>query len=309
MEKDESDGYFRATVDLADGIFHYQFKSKANEGERMIEPSLRTRWTVQTKSWFEQEPEPALPDYDHEEYKDLSETNPSTSPCPSSQSIVLSAQEEKQEKLDAHTKLIDAIRERNRQREHEATFTEIWYTFVDPYATDVDERGTGISSPSVVVFAARSSALVHLDDAHKAVGILVVKNGKRIIGNDDQVHQDRIDSSTFVFRRIRVETRRLLFATRRGIGHLRNSRGRFYRRWNARNSAWNFQEYQREDRIFETVRRQRQWVVSPSNEQTIDWSSSSLVELMPIKEYPGNWEMRLKKQRNQEEMMSNFVSV
>jgi len=28
MEKDESDGYFRATVDLADGIFHYQFKSR-----------------------------------------------------------------------------------------------------------------------------------------------------------------------------------------------------------------------------------------------------------------------------------------
>jgi hypothetical protein len=27
MEKDESDGYFRATLDLADGIFHYQFKS------------------------------------------------------------------------------------------------------------------------------------------------------------------------------------------------------------------------------------------------------------------------------------------
>jgi hypothetical protein len=31
MEKDESDGYFRATVDLADGIFHYQFKSKNNK--------------------------------------------------------------------------------------------------------------------------------------------------------------------------------------------------------------------------------------------------------------------------------------
>jgi hypothetical protein len=30
MEKDESDGYFRATIDLADGIFHYQFKSKTN---------------------------------------------------------------------------------------------------------------------------------------------------------------------------------------------------------------------------------------------------------------------------------------
>ncbi|CAF4365845.1 unnamed protein product, partial [Adineta steineri] len=25
----------------------------------------------------------------------------------------------------------------------EATYTQIWYTFVDPYATDVDERGTG----------------------------------------------------------------------------------------------------------------------------------------------------------------------
>jgi hypothetical protein len=30
MEKDESDGYFRANVDLADGIFHYQFKSIDN---------------------------------------------------------------------------------------------------------------------------------------------------------------------------------------------------------------------------------------------------------------------------------------
>ncbi|CAF1129819.1 unnamed protein product [Rotaria sordida] len=123
MEKDESDGYFRATVDLADGIFHYQFK-------------------IQTKSWFEQEPEPALPNYDDDEY-------------------IAMTQEEKQEKTEAYTKLIDEIRERNRQRESEATFTEIWYTFVDPYATDVDERGS--------------------DDAHKAVGILTVKNGKRII--------------------------------------------------------------------------------------------------------------------------------
>ncbi|CAF5104615.1 unnamed protein product, partial [Rotaria sp. Silwood1] len=106
MEKDESDGYFRATVDLADGIYHYQYK-------------------IQTKSWFEQEPEPALPNYDDDdEFKDLSN-------------------EEKQEKTEKYTKLIDEIRERNRQREHEATFTEIWYTFVDPYATDVDERGSG----------------------------------------------------------------------------------------------------------------------------------------------------------------------
>ncbi|CAF3325386.1 unnamed protein product [Rotaria socialis] len=123
MEKDESDGYFRATVDVADGIFHYQFK-------------------VQTKSWFEKEPEPALPDYDDDEFKELSH-------------------EEKQEKTEAYTKIIDEIRERNRQREHEATFTEIWYTFVDPYATDVDERGA--------------------DDAEKAVGVLIIKNGKRII--------------------------------------------------------------------------------------------------------------------------------
>jgi hypothetical protein len=56
------------------------------------------------------------------------------------------AQEEKQVKTEEYAKLIDEIRERNRQREQEATFTEIWYTFVDPYATDVDERGTGISS-------------------------------------------------------------------------------------------------------------------------------------------------------------------
>jgi 1,4-alpha-glucan branching enzyme len=124
MEKDESDGYFRATVDLADGIFHYQFK-------------------IQTKSWFEQEPEPALPNYDDDEFKELTDA-------------------EKQAKSEAHIKLIDEIRERNRQREQEARFTEIWYTFVDPYATDVDERGT--------------------DDAHKAVGILTIKNGKRIIG-------------------------------------------------------------------------------------------------------------------------------
>ncbi len=53
------------------------------------------------------------------------------------------AQEEKQEKTEAYTKLLDEIRERNRQREQQATFTEIWYTFVDPYATDVDERGSG----------------------------------------------------------------------------------------------------------------------------------------------------------------------
>ena len=59
--------------------------------------------------------------------------------------FVCLAQEERQEKTEAYAKLIDEIRARNREREQEATFTEIWYTFVDPYATDVDERGTGTS--------------------------------------------------------------------------------------------------------------------------------------------------------------------
>ncbi|CAF0760794.1 unnamed protein product [Didymodactylos carnosus] len=133
MEKDESDGYFRATVDLADGIYHYQFK-------------------IVTKSWFEAEPEPALPDYENDEqYNEMTSA-------------------EKLEKTEEHSKLLAEIRERNRQREEEATFTEIWYTFVDPYATDVDERGT--------------------DDAHKAVGILTIKNGKRIIDEYEWKYDD-----------------------------------------------------------------------------------------------------------------------
>jgi hypothetical protein len=89
------------------------------------------------------------------------------------------AQEEKQVKTEEYAKLIDEIRERNRQREQEATFTEIWYTFVDPYATDVDERGTGISNRRRNIHEVFD---VCLDDAHKAVGILIIKNGKRIIG-------------------------------------------------------------------------------------------------------------------------------
>lgn len=75
MEKDESDGYFRATVDLADGIFHYQFKSM-----KMFFSIVSTKFSrsvyfvilVQTKSWFEKEPEPALPNYDDDEYKEMS---------------------------------------------------------------------------------------------------------------------------------------------------------------------------------------------------------------------------------------------
>jgi len=71
MELNEEDGYWRATIDLADGninfilllllffnvslifykgIYHYQYK-------------------VVTKSWFEEEPEPALPDNADDESK------------------------------------------------------------------------------------------------------------------------------------------------------------------------------------------------------------------------------------------------
>ena len=53
------------------------------------------------------------------------------------------ADAQKEQQRAEYAKLVDEIRERNRKREQEATFTEIWYTFVDPYATDVDERGTG----------------------------------------------------------------------------------------------------------------------------------------------------------------------
>ncbi|CAF1129964.1 unnamed protein product, partial [Rotaria sordida] len=122
-----SDGYFRATVNLADGIFHYQFK-------------------IQIKSWFEQEPEPALHNYDDDDDDDIYKEM---------------IQEEKEEKTEAYVKLSDETRERKKRCEQEATFTEIWYRFVDPYATDVDERGS--------------------DVAHKAVGVLIIKNGKRII--------------------------------------------------------------------------------------------------------------------------------
>jgi hypothetical protein len=70
MEFNEEDGHWRVTIDLADGkinlvlycsifificpfckgIYHYQYK-------------------VVTKSWFEQEPEQALPEYKNDEAK------------------------------------------------------------------------------------------------------------------------------------------------------------------------------------------------------------------------------------------------
>ncbi len=59
---------------------------------------------------------------------------------------------------DEHDKLVQEVKERNKQRREETTFTEVWYTFVDPYATLVDERGS--------------------DDSFRAVGVLIFKNGK-----------------------------------------------------------------------------------------------------------------------------------
>jgi hypothetical protein len=60
---------------------------------------------------------------------------------------------------DEHEKLVEEVKERNKNRSEEATFTEVWYTFVDPYATEVDERGS--------------------DDSFRSVGVLVLKNGKK----------------------------------------------------------------------------------------------------------------------------------
>jgi hypothetical protein len=59
---------------------------------------------------------------------------------------------------DEHEKLVQEINEWNKKGQEEVTFTEVWYTFVDPYATEVDERGS--------------------DDAFRSVGILVFKNGR-----------------------------------------------------------------------------------------------------------------------------------
>jgi len=54
---------------------------------------------------------------------------------------------------------VQEVKERNKNREEEANFTEVWYTFVDPYATEVDERGS--------------------DDPFRSVGVLIFKNGKK----------------------------------------------------------------------------------------------------------------------------------
>jgi 1,4-alpha-glucan branching enzyme len=122
MVLDEKDGHWRVTLDLADGIYHYQYK-------------------VVTKSWFEEEPEPALPDYKDDETKTTDEN-----------------EEIRENYRSEHERLVQEVKERNKKRQEEITFTEVWYTFVDPYATEVDERGS--------------------DDPFRAVGVLIFKNCK-----------------------------------------------------------------------------------------------------------------------------------
>ncbi|CAF2944680.1 unnamed protein product [Rotaria sp. Silwood2] len=125
MEFNEEDGHWRVTMDLPDGIYHYQYK-------------------VVTKSWFEPEPESALPEYNNDETK--------------------TSEENEQIQTDfrnEHDKLVEEVKERNKKREEEITFTEVWYTFVDPYATEVDECGS--------------------DDSFRSVGVLIFKNGRKIV--------------------------------------------------------------------------------------------------------------------------------
>ncbi|UJR36722.1 hypothetical protein I4U23_029438 [Adineta vaga] len=121
MELNQDDGHWRVTLDLPDGIYHYQYK-------------------VVTKSWFEPEPEPALPDYTDDDTKTADEN-----------------EQIRKNYRDEYEKRVQEVKERNKKREEEITFTEVWYTFVDPYATVVDERGS--------------------DDAFRSVGILIFKNG------------------------------------------------------------------------------------------------------------------------------------
>ncbi len=52
-------------------FFIINLKVKKNESFFFLKNSLLYK-IVQTKSWFEQEPEPALPNYDDEVYKEMS---------------------------------------------------------------------------------------------------------------------------------------------------------------------------------------------------------------------------------------------
>lgn len=125
---------------FSSGIYHYQFK-------------------IVTKSWFEPEPQPALPEYKNDENKSI---NHFFIPLFLNNASLLAAEENEQIRQDNQTeyeKQVKEVNDRNEKRLQELTFTEVWYTFVDPYATEVDERGS--------------------DDPFRSVGVLVIKNGKR----------------------------------------------------------------------------------------------------------------------------------
>lgn len=97
------------------------------------------QFKIVTKSWFEQPPEPAPPD---NHATAAGQTSPRSSNSILSRALT--------------------------------TFTDIVYVFVDPYATEVDERGS--------------------DDARKSVGVLNISNGTKVIGKS---HERRRDASLF----------------------------------------------------------------------------------------------------------------
>ena len=76
--------------------------------------------------------------------------------------LFLAAEENEQIRQNdqaAYEKELQQVRDRNEKRRGQITYTEVWYTFVDPYATEVDERGS--------------------DDSFRSVGVLIIKNGKQ----------------------------------------------------------------------------------------------------------------------------------
>ena len=72
MELNQQDGYWRVTLDLADG----KISSSSSSSSYSIPFSFdfysgiyHYQYKIVTKSWFEPEPEPALPDYTNDETK------------------------------------------------------------------------------------------------------------------------------------------------------------------------------------------------------------------------------------------------
>ncbi|CAF0730720.1 unnamed protein product [Adineta steineri] len=100
------------------------------------------QFKILTKSWFENSPAAAQATLGNES-EDVSDSNSTP---------------QKKHKKEIETS---------------ATYTDIIYVFVDPYATEVDEQGT--------------------DDAHKSVGVLNINNGQKIIDNYEWKYQNHTE--------------------------------------------------------------------------------------------------------------------